>query len=205
MKDIWKNGVIILLIISVLYIIFLRECERPEPCPPKGKILIAQQTWDSIQALANKQPIVKIDTIYLKGEIVYVDKPLPPPQIDLTDTTINIYHDTLLKKDIDVNYTFKVRGELLNRKWTYRPIITTITIDSLIYIPKIVEVEKFITQAKNGLYAYGLAGGNGDNFLFGGGLDLITKKETMIGYQFQKFGSDNLHFVKIGVRLGGKK
>lgn len=199
MKNLWKSGVLILLIIAVLYIIFLRECKQPDPCPAKGEILIAQQTWDSIQALADKPAITHIDTVYLKGKTIYIDKPVPVPTIDPKDTTINIYKDSLLKMDIDVQYTMKIRGELLNRNWSYNPIVTTIFRTDSIFVPRIVEVPLKVPQ--NGLFAYIIAGGNTNSFLFGSGADLITKKSTMIGYQYQRFGNDNIHSIRIGIKL----
>jgi len=205
MKDIWKNGVVILLIITVLYVIFLRECKRPEPCPAEDEIIVKKDVWKDIIALANKP--AKHDTIWIKGDVTYVpttpDNPLPQPKPELQDST-NIYADSLINKEINVHYNFKVKGTLEWREWNYKPTFLKIT-DSIPH-PVYVKGDPYeVKVSKNGLYIYGLAGGNGDNFLFGSGLDLITKKETMIGYQFQKFGSDNLHFVKIGVRLGGKK
>ena len=199
MKEIWKNGVVILLIIAGIYIIFLRECKRPAPCPAEDEVLVKKDIWKDMIALADKPAVTHIDTFYIKGETVYVDKLIPVPVVDPADTTINIYNDSLLRKDIDVQYTMKVRGELLNRKWSYNPIVTEILRVDSIYVPKIVEMP--VEVPKNGLYLSGLAGGNKSAFLFGGGLDLITKKETMIGYQFQRFGNDNFHSIRFGAKI----
>jgi len=201
MKDLWKSGILILLIFGALYIIFLRECNRPEQCPPEGEILIKQSVWDSIVALSNKPPIITRDTIYIKGPTVYIDRQVPVPTPDPNDTAINFYADTLLNKEIDVIYSFWVRGKMINRKWEYRPIQTIIRIDSTIYVPKIVTVEKEVPVPQNGLYAYGIAGGNNNSFLFGGGIDYITKKETEFGYLYQRFGNENFHSVKVGAKL----
>ena len=199
MKAVWKNGVIVLLIIATLYIIFLRECKRADPCPAEDELIIKKADWQSMIDIGNKPAVVHIDTIYIKGETIYIDKPILVPTIDPKDTTINIYKDSLLRKDIDVQYTMKVRGELLNRKWTYNPVVTTILRIDSVYIPKIIEVP--LEVPVRGLFAYMVAGGNADMFLFGGGLDLITKKSTMIGYQYQRFGSDNIHSIKVGVKI----
>ena len=201
MKDLWKSGILVLLVIGVLYIIFLRECKHPLPCPPKGQVLIPQPTWDSIQALANKPPKVTHDTLRIKGDIVYVPAPLPKPVPEEGDTLINDYADSLIKKDINVWYEFKVRGILLSRDWRYRPIQTIVRIDSTVYVPHIVNVPVITIQAKNGLYIYGTAGGNDKSFLFGGGADFITKKETEIGGVYQRFGNENFYSVKLGVKL----
>jgi hypothetical protein len=195
-----SNGLLILLVITVLYILFLRECKKPPPCPAEDERIVKKSDWQSMIDLANKPAIVRIDTIYMKGKTIYVDNPIPPPEVDPMDTTI-IYHDTLLKKDINVWVDFKVRGLLLNRKWGYKPILTIVRIDSIIYVPKLIEVEKPVIRAQNGLYGYGTAGGNMNAFLFGGGLDFITKKETEIGYMYQRFGNLNFHSVKFGGKL----
>ena len=198
------NGFLLLLIISVLYILYLRECKRPEPCPAEGEIIVPIAVWDKIQELANKPATTHIDTVYLPGKIVYISVPLPNPEIDSADTTINVYNDSLVRKDINVSYDFKVRGILLNRRWHYTPIITQINRIDTIYVPKIVEIPKEVLMSQNGLFAYGIAGGNSSAFIFGGGLDFITKKNTEIGYLYQRFGTDNFHSVKLGIKIFNK-
>ena len=201
MKDLWKSGILVLLVIGVLYIIFLRECKHPLPCPPKGQVLIPQPTWDSILKLANKPPIIHIDTFNIKGDIVYIPAPLPKPVPEEDDTLINNYSDSLVKKDINVWYAFKVRGLLLDRKWSYRPTFNIVKEVDSIFVPKIIESIKLVTEQKNKVYLYGLAGGNDKSFLFGGGVDFITKKETEIGGLYQRFGNENFYSVKLGVKL----
>lgn len=207
MKNLWKSWVWIPVVIGVLYIIFLRECKHPLPCPPNGQVLISQKVWDSILTLADKPPVVTIDTVYIDKPIVIPDPqpPLPDPQTNPIDTTINNYADSLINKEINVWVDYKIRGVLLGREWRYRPIEVEIRKDSIIYVPKIVEVEKLVKTSQNGLYAYGLAGGNKDSFLFGGGLDFITKKNTEIGYFYQRFGDVNFHSVKLGVKITFKR
>jgi hypothetical protein len=46
--------------------------------------------------------------------------------------------------------------------------------------------------------------GNANAFIFGGGLDFITKKNTELGYMYQRLGSDGFHSVKLGVKLFDK-
>jgi hypothetical protein len=199
-----SNGFLLLLIIAVLYILFLRECKKPPPCPAQDEMIIKKSDWNNLVALADKPPVVRVDTFWKKGEIIYINSPLPPSKPQ-KDTTINKYEDSLVNDSIDVQYKFFVRGKLIGRTWQYKPITTVITIDSLIYVPKVVEIEKRIEVLKNGLYAYGIAGGNATSFLFGGGLDFITKKDTEIGYLYQRFGSQGFHSVKLGARIFNKK
>lgn len=205
LKKVLSNGFLVLLIVAIFYIIYLRECKRVPVCPPEGKVLIEQSAWDSIQELANKPP--KRDTIYIKGDVVYVpttpDDPPPQPQPDPVDSTNN-YSDSLIKKDINVYYDFKVKGTLIDRSWRYTPIITQIT-DSIPY-PVYIKGDPYeVKISQRGLYVYGSAGGNSNAFLFGGGLDYITKKNTELGYLYQRFGNDNFHSVKLGVKLFNKK
>ena len=209
MKDLFKNGVIVLLVIAILYIIFLRECKSPQPCPAEDEMLIKQSTWDSILSVANKPPEIRIDTQWISKPTV-----TPNPQPEIPEPTIDElwpeagipvydYADTLKNKEIDVWVNYKVRGELIAREWHYNPVTTEIEIEKIKYVPKIVNVE--VPVSKNGLYLSGIAGGNKNAFLFGGGLDFITKKETMFGYQYQRFGNDNIHSVRAGFRLFNRK
>jgi opacity protein-like surface antigen len=204
LTKILSNGFLTLLIVAIFYILYLRECKRPDPCPPKGNVLITQGTWDSIQALANKP--AKRDTVYIKGDVIYVpttpENPPPQPQPDPVDTTLNNYSDTLFKKDIDVIYNFQVKGTLNSRSWSYRPIITRIT-DSIPY-PVIIKEPYPVKTPVRGLFLYGSTGGNSTAFLFGAGLDFITKKNTELGYQYQRFGNQNFHSVKLGIKLFSK-
>ena len=204
LKKILSNGFLVLLIVSIFYILYLRECKRPEPCPAEGEILIPLTVWNKIQELANKP--TKHDTIWLIGPTVYVptkpDNPLPQPQPQPKDST-NTYSDSLIKKDINVHYNFKVKGVLIDRSWEYKPIIMN-TIDSIPY-PVYVKGDPYeVKVSQRGLYAYGIAGGNANAFLFGGGLDYITKKSTELGYMYQRFGSDNIHSIKVGIKLFNK-
>jgi hypothetical protein len=203
MKDQWKSGVLVLLIIAVLYIIFLRECKRVDPCPAEDEMIIKRSAWDSILAAAALPPVVTRDTVWLKGDTVFVNADLPGPVVDPVDTTVNHYVDSLVRKDIDVRIRFSVRGELLSRSWQYNPVYREIRVDSIVFRPYPVEVIKEVPVSRAGLYGYGVAGGNGDAFLFGGGVDFMTRKETEIGYMYQRYGGVGFHSVKLGVKLFG--
>ena len=204
MKDFFKNGALILLAIVVVYLIFLRECKKPSPCPPVGSVLIPQKTWDSIQALADKPPIIKIKKEYIKGDTVYIIKNLPVPVPDLKDTTILNYHDSLKNENIDVWIDFRLHGTLLDHKWGYVPITKQITLEKIKYVPQI--VEKPISVLKNGYYFSGLLGGRaGEPIMVGVSLDLITKKDNLYGLQYQRLGNLNFYSIKIGAKLKSKK
>jgi len=217
MKDLLKNGALILLFIAVLYIIFLRECKRTDTCPPDGQMLIAQTTWDSILAIANTPGEVRIDTVWLNSPYTNPNPqpPLPDPEpIDNTDIAgiiaesndgIFLYRDSLIQPDINVWSNLTIRGELLAREWGYKPIVSVVTRDSIIYVPSIVEIERVVTKPVNGLFLYGTAGGNADSFLFGGGIDFISKQNMQYGYMYQRYGTMNFHSVKVGFKITFKR
>lgn len=46
------NGFLLLLIISIFYILYLRECKRSEPCPGKDEIIVPLVVWNKMQELA---------------------------------------------------------------------------------------------------------------------------------------------------------
>ena len=205
MKDLWKSGIILLLIVGGLYIIFLRECKKENPCPPKGSILLSQAVYDSITKILSTPPKVVVETLRIKGDIVYVPvKPIPQPIPDPINPTINNYEDSLVNKEIDVKIKLKVQGFLVERKWQYVPISTIIRIDCTKYAPKIVEVEKLVKIEKNRLILNLSFGGNQNAFLLGGGADILTKRGTAFGYFYQRFGSSNFHNLKLGIAIFNK-
>lgn len=206
MKNFLSNGALILLVIAVLYILFLRECKKPPPCPAEDEIVVKKSDWQSMIDAANKPSTVHIDTFYIKEDPI-TDPGTPVvdiPDID-PDSIIFSYEDSLIKNDIDVKYSFVTEGRLLSKEWSYRPIQTVIhRIDSIPY-PVPVDRPYEVLVSQKGLYAYGAVGGNANSFIFGGGLDYITKKNTELGYIYQRFGSDGFHSFKLGIKLFNKK
>jgi hypothetical protein len=200
-QKILRNGALILLLIAGMYILFLREC-KSDKCPPKGQVLVNQAVWDSIQKLANKPPVIKVDTFYKQGPIVYIYKPLPKP-IPEKDTTINDYKDSLVTKDINVHVADRIQGTLLDRKWYFTPITKEIVKTITQYVPQI--VNNPVSVSKAGLYGWGTVGGNQNAFLFGGGLDYLTKKNTELGFMYQRYGNVSFYSVKLGAKLTFKR
>lgn len=199
MKDFWKGGIIVLLIIGALYIIFLRECKSSKPCIADNEMIIKKSVWDSIQKLANKPAEVRIDTVRIVLPARVIVKTVPIPIQDLKDTTINNYKDSLVNEDIRVWFDCSVKGKILTTGWLYEPVVTTITKETIKYVPKI--VDNPINMPKNGLYLYVTGGVNSSNVILGGGIDFITKKDTEIGYLYQRYGTMNFHSLKLGFKL----
>jgi hypothetical protein len=198
-------GLIILALIIIIYIIFLNECKRPTPCPPPGKILIAQSSWDSIKAIANKPPIVTIDTFWIRDTITIPNPqpPIPQPQPDTSTVGVNQYSDSLILKDVNAWYNFKVKGTLLTRTWAYRPRTLEIHKDSIVYVPKVVEVLVPQETAANHMYFEIMYGTEFKEFwsLPGLGTTFISKKDFSIGYMYQRMDKTNFHSIKLGVRI----
>jgi hypothetical protein len=201
MKNFINSGLGILVLILLVYILFLRQCgNKIGECPPKNQVLVNKQTWDSIQALANKPP--KVNTVIIKGKTIYIHQQIPIAKPDPKDSTINDYDTTLVKKDtIDTRIKLKVKGTILKWEWLYTPITKTITIEK--YVPKI--VDNPVPIPKNGFYISALIGGNKETFLFGGNLDLITKKNTVVGVIYQRWGKSNIYEFKLGTKISFKR
>jgi hypothetical protein len=199
----FKNGLITGLAIAGVIVIFFagyRTYPAIHPCPPKGQTLVPQLTWDSVVALGNKLPEVHIDTVWLEKPVVTPPQPpIPTPTTVSVDT--NTYADSLVNREIHVHYDFKVKGTLLSRNWSYRPIVIEIRRDSIVSVPKLIPIDRPVETLRNGLYVYGVAGGNLKSFLPGAGIDFITKKGTEIGAMYQRFGKDNFYSVKLGIIL----
>jgi hypothetical protein len=200
MKTILNSSYIVLLVIAGLYIVFLRECRKPTINISTDEIAIKKSVWDSIQNIAKRPPVIRRDTFYVKGKTVFVPVQVPVPVQDKKDSTIYHYEDSLVNKEIDIHTSLSVRGTILARSWSYVPITTKIVIEKDIFVPQI--VNNPIPIPKNGLYGYALVGGNSNLFIPGVGLDLITKKNTMIGAMYQRFGSENIYTAKLGIKFG---
>lgn len=202
MKNLLSSGMAILLVVAGMYILFLRECRTPmQPSP--DEIIIKKSVWDSIQGIANKPPVIRVDTFKIEGKIVYAStKPIPNDGIVYVDedSTIHTYKDSLINKEISVWVKDKVKGVLLERKWEYKPMSTRIVETKETFVPQIVNNQ--VAVSKRGFYVYGIVGGNATAFLPGAGLDFITKKNTMVGITYQRYGNINIFSAKLGFKLG---
>ncbi|MFA5152438.1 MAG: hypothetical protein WC554_07775 [Clostridia bacterium] len=160
-------------------------------------MIIKKSVWDSIQSLANKLPMIHIDTIYeVKRDTVYITHSNPVPII--VNDSIKKYSDSIVNKEINVWGNVFVKGELLDWKWKYIPITTQITKTIIEYVPKI--VNNPIPVYYNSFYLYGIIGIS-DNFATGFGLNYITKKGYEYGYFYERVNTQNVHNIKLGIRL----
>jgi hypothetical protein len=196
MKNVYK-GFWILLLCLVAVFLFLGKCKQS----PTDMVSIKKSTWDSILKIKETPPKITIDTVYLKGDVVYVERKLPVPVKSQKDTTITVYTDSLVNKEISVWVKDTVKGVLVSREWQYSPIVQKVVKETTIFQPKIVMVDVPINIPKNGFYFYALTGGNSNAFIYGGGIDWITKKDRQIGYSYQRFGNVGFHSVRIGMKI----
>jgi len=190
--------------ILVVYIIFLQECRRPPGYQiPEGKVLVSQGFLDSLVAIANLPPdTIPGDTVKIKGDIVYVPKRIPVPYP--VDPETNLYTDSIVNDSIDVHIEIMVKGIISRWNWQYRPIIHSF--ETIIERPVPMPVRYDVPVFKTGLYASLRVGGgmHTGKFLFGADLDLVTKKRSIYGIQFTRFGDENLIGFKFGTKLFGK-
>lgn len=199
MKNSWITPLIILVIICVLYGIYRAEFKKANRVVlEENEMIIKKSVWDSLSLLANKKPIVKIDTFYLAGKVKYVTKEVPIP---VETDSLHIYSDSLVAPDINVRIYDMTSGKILSREWRYVPMIMQVKEFRTEYVPQIINNPVKVPIPKNGFYIYGIAGGNESTFTFGTGVDLITKKDRLIGYEFQRLGDKNIHSVKVGLQI----
>ena len=156
---------------------------------------------DSLIAVANKPPVIIIkDSIVYRDTIIYIIKKVPDPIIVTPET--NIYRDSIYNDSIRVWTELHVDGTVQWWDQWYQPIVHYKTKTIKEYVPY--PVNNTISEFKNSVYLYGLAGGNFDRSIFGIGSDYNTEKMTY-GLQYQRFGTDNLIQAKIGIRIKIKK
>ena len=192
------NSGLILLVIGVLYIIYLRECDGPSSTPD-GYILVSQSDWDSMEIIANRPDIfIYGDTVFEKGPTVYLPgKPIPIPTVIGVDT--NRYQDSIVNDSIDVTVDILVAGIILEWDWKYDPVIRTVEniIKTNVPVPFPVETPIY----KREFFLSGVIGGNADAFTFGADLDLVNKKRNIYGFQYRRLGDENFYYFKIGTKL----
>ena len=200
MNESIKNIAIIALLIIVGYLLFLNKKNSTNNVTLKSTEMIIQKSaWDSIKKISEMKPEIIRDTVYIKGPVRIITKEVPVP-IEIKDS-IKTFKDSVKNESIDVSYTYKIKGSLLSTQWEYTPITREVTEIRKEYIPKIVDNIVNVPVPKNGLYLNGIMGGNMNSFLFGAGLDFITKKDRQFGYQYQRFGSSGFHLIKLGIKI----
>ena len=187
---------IIAIVLLIAFVIFSRECKR-DLSPPAGMTLVSDSFIDSLKIIASEAPDTVTETIYIKGDVVYVPGEVPEPIIIDADT--KVYKDSIVNDSVSVWASVTVKGEILKWDWRYRPIIkeTTITIEKPIPIP----VPYKVVYSRTEMYGSVLVGGNQTAFILSGQLDLIIKNNNIYGLQYMRFGNDNFYLFKLGTKI----
>lgn len=107
-------GLIISLLGVIAYLLYFT------PKVPDGSILVTAQFIDSLNAVANRPPVVvtRVDSVSVK-DTVYVEK--TPPVFVEVDSVLH-YSDSLKTDDVSVFVDDMItrNGIVLKRKWAYR-------------------------------------------------------------------------------------
>lgn len=189
---------VVAVIILVIVLIFTREFKRNEICPPEGYALISDNFIDSLTAIANMPPDTIRDTLFLKGDIVYLpgkEVPVPVP----VDAKINFYADSIVNDSVSVWVEITVRGIITKWDWKYQPIIIKESVT--IKIPVIKPVPYEVSISKSGMYASLGIGGNQSAFILFGGIDYINRKDKLYGVQLMRWNEQNYYLFRLGTKI----
>jgi hypothetical protein len=198
MKKILENGIGILIIVLVLYILFLHQCRGKDYWIPENQVLVNKTTWDSIEKkYFTRDSLIYIHDSFEVKEPVYITH---DSLIYIEDSTgIKHYPDSLVNDSIRIWDDLYVKGIITKWDRRYEPVIHTIETKVTVTVPQLVEVPVY--NSDNGLYPSLIMGGNSNTFIFGAGIDLITKKDFMYGFQYQRFGNENFYSIRFGAKL----
>jgi hypothetical protein len=176
-------------------------CQRNDGALPAGFVIIPQSTWDSIQRIAALPPdtVEVIDSFIANPEIIYVDRPVPIPTPITPE--INSYADSVKASEVNIWWEARTVGVLddFNIQYQLKQPVQTITIEKPVPYP----VEVRVSVPDNGLYLSGGMGGgfHTGKFVMGMGLDYVTKKNWMVGLQYQRYGTENIVAIRGGLRI----
>ena len=197
MKKLLKSGVAILIGIMVLYIIYLQQCRRPDYKTPDGFVLVSDSLWNIVTTIEHKSPVVIVDTITEKGETIYLTDTVLVPVV--INDSVNFYTDSIVNDSIRIWDELYVQGIITKWDRRYEPIIVTIKKEITVTAPQI--IERPVPKPSNGIFISGIAGGNANAFVFGAGVDLVTKKNNIYGFQYQRFGDQNFYSIRVGSKI----
>lgn len=208
-----KSNILLGVLIAVILLLIGQYCfDIFGKKIPEGKVLVDQETVDSLKAyikiadslkvLAHLPPdtIRQTDTVYL--DTLKIVSTMPTFEVDPVDSTVTMVKDSLIVEgEIAAWIEFKLKGYIETPiQWGYRPIIKEIntTIEKPIPYPVIENVE--IKVPSTGHYLSLTAGGNNNLFTFGVDYDLV-KESYIYGLQYRRWGNEGVYGVKIGINL----
>lgn len=106
---------------------------------PVGKVIVSQSWLDSLNAIANKPPVIVYDSTPPPPDTVRYPVYVPVPVKE--DSTIVAYSDSLVNDQLSVHVFDTIQkgsGLILSRKWHYRlfvPLKVTETITKTVPMP----------------------------------------------------------------------
>jgi hypothetical protein len=206
MKNVWITLLMVIILLALGYSIY--RVESKSVVIHKDEMIVKKSLMDSINALANKPPVIQIDTVTIEKtrEVIHHDFQYAHGDSILANgsyfsITPTVVIDSLVNPEINVTTIDKVVGKILNRNWVYVPKRINIKEIRFEYVPKIVNNPINVYVKKNGMYAYGALGGSKNHFMMGVGLDFISKKDVTYGYMYQNFAGESIHSIKVGMKL----
>ena len=182
MKDLIKNGFLIVLAVALVYVIYLRE-KRPR--------------IETVTEIVEGPVRVIHDTIYVKiGEPHYIVKTVTGyDTILVNNSNITVYLDSIVNDSIRFWQDILVDGSIYQWNQRYEPIFIMheITTEQPIYTK--------ITDIRRELYLCGILSGNYDAFSPGVSLDYINKKRNLYCVSVQYLNGRPLYGFRIGARI----
>jgi len=183
MKDLVKNGFLIVLAIGLVYVIFLRECK------PRVETVT---TYDTIVGPS----LVVYDTVYvIKEKPVYITKSIKADTVFVSrNRELRKYSDSIWNDSIHFRQTIMVDGHLTRLEQYYEPLHY--------FRDRVTEKPVYIKtyESKNEFYLSGIISGNLNTFSPGVSFDYINKKRHLYGVSVQYLDGKPL----VGFRIGAK-
>ena len=141
MKESTKETSLILLTIAIIIIAILARCVRDTTTKsePTQTVSITAEKLNQLIKQASTVKVERHDTIIYRDKIVVADHPIPISVI--APDSVRYYTDHILNSDINITIQDSVRGMLLNRTYTYVPIIRQERVEITKTIPELVTVD----------------------------------------------------------------
>jgi hypothetical protein len=177
-----KYSIIVTSLVVVLGLIFVIIFQSPRHrWLNKNQMVVEKTMYDSLVAIANKPPIVIIDTIRdtIKGETIYRDKLVPV----YLDSIVAVYKDTIggtyfnlyLEDSLQLN-------RIKNRSYSFDEYPETIIKYITKEVPVIQYVDRIVELSPKGLYYGATTGFYTRGFSLLGDLTYQTKNYSYFGF-----------------------
>lgn len=199
MRLLEKFGLLILAGMILIIVILSKSCSDYRDKYYKSEAKLDEYTRIA-DSLINLPPdtiklppkIIKVDTvIYTEREYEEIEnKPISAPKI---------YRDSLVNDSIDLHYQI-IAQKLYSVRFAYKPIYKyqeKLIHHNIPYPVKIIQTEEINS---NGLF-FNVGLGYSDQFTSKVGLMYLTKKQNIFGYDFIRYGNQNIHMVSYGIKL----